>query len=293
MLKAELTEIEVCDLVVFAHHGVWPEEKTLGQKFILTLSVLADLEDAIAGDDYTQAVCYGELCRIAEDVTKARALDLIETLAARIGEEVLAQCPRVQQVRVTVAKPSAPLAYALSTVKVSVTRKRVHSFGLGLGGNLGEVEGTLRLALERLARVPGLEIDAVSSFYDSAPWGVEDQPPFVNCAALGRTTLSPEALLNVCKDTEDALGRAPNRRWGERLVDVDVLFYGDTNCNTPTLTLPHRHLFERAFVLEPLVELAPDLQLQGHSVREALQALSRTPGDVVRRSPCQQGTGRG
>ncbi|QDH15010.1 dihydroneopterin aldolase [Oecophyllibacter saccharovorans] len=322
MFEEALTAIEVRELVVFARHGVWPEEKRLGQKFILSLTAQADLRQAIAQDDYTQAVCYATLCRIAEEAAQGGPFNLIETLASRIADEVLAQCLPVREVRVTVAKPGAPLPHALETVQVSLTRQRTVPFALGLGGNMASegarVEDTLRLALERLARTPGIEIDAVSSLYDSAPWGVTDQPPFVNAAALGRTTLSAEQLLGVLKETEEVLGRGVSRRWGRRCVDLDLLFYGAPAhmvvTDHPALTLPHPQLFNRAFVLAPLLELAPDLALDGRSLRAALEVLpaaerkgvvrrsegalqdegqERSWNDFARRFACHRGAGKG
>lgn len=293
MLTPLLTQIDVCDLVVFGRHGVLPEENKLGQKFLISLSVQADLSSAMDNDDYTQAVCYAELCTLVEDIAadapSKTPFKLIETLAARIADAVLTRCPRVEEARVTVAKPSAPLPQALATVKVTVTRKRLYRFGIGLGANLGAREAVLEAALDRLACVEGVEIQQVSSFYDSAPWGVEDQPPFVNMAALGVTRLTPHALLNACKETERALGRVPGRRWGERAVDVDILFYGTAEENNEktlksrALTLPHPQLFARAFVLEPLVELDPALVISGRRAADALASLARSPGDVMRR----------
>lgn len=289
MIIPSLTHVRVHDLCLFGHHGVHEEENRLGQRFYVSLEVRADLSAAIAGDDYTQAVCYGQLCQSAERVFQAGPCRLIETLAGRIGTAVLADCPAVQDVSVTVRKPSAPVPHAVEDVSVTVTQQREYRVGFSLGANLGEREAVLRAAVEALGHQPGLEIEAVSSFYDSAPWGVEDQPPFVNIAALGRTVLPPQAVLGLCKEIERSLGRVPGRRWGERAVDVDLLFHGDGTVCHPLLTLPHRHLFDRAFVLEPLAELEPELEIAGRSVKEALAGLDRIAGDVIRRRPGQGG----
>ncbi|MCX5616065.1 2-amino-4-hydroxy-6-hydroxymethyldihydropteridine diphosphokinase [Bombella sp. TMW 2.2559] len=289
MITPALTRVRVHDLCLFGHHGVHEEEKRLGQRFYVSLEVQADLSAAIAGDDYTQAVCYGQLCQSAERVFQAEPCRLIETLAGRICAAVLVDCPAVEDVSVTVRKPSAPVPHVVEDVSVTVTQRREHRVGFSLGANLGEREAVLRAAVEALGHQPGLEIDAVSSLYDSAPWGVEDQPPFVNIAALGRTTLSPQAVLGLCKEIERLLGRVPGRRWGERAVDIDLLFHGATVVKHPLLALPHPHLFERAFVLEPLAELDSELEIAGRSVTEALAGLDRIAGDVTRRRPGQGG----
>lgn len=289
MITPALTRVRVHDFCLFGHHGVHEEETRLGQRFYISLEVQADLSTAIAGDDYTQAVCYGQLCQSAERVFQAEPCKLIETLAGRICAAVLADCPAVEDVSVTVRKPSAPVPHVVEDVSVTVARRREHRVGFSLGANLGEREAVLRAAVEALGHQAGLEIDAVSSFYDSAPWGVEDQPPFVNIAALGRTTLSPQAVLGLCKEIEQRLGRVPGRRWGERAVDIDLLFHSKGAVDHPLLKLPHAHLFDRAFVLEPLAELEPGLEIAGRSVTEALAELDRVAGDVTRRKPVQGG----
>ena len=105
----------------------------------------------------------------------------------------------------------------------------------------------------------GIELAAVSRFYRTAPWGKIDQDWFVNACALGRTRLEPEALLERIKALEVELGRAPAERWGPRVIDIDLIAYGDVTLKTERLTLPHPELFNRAFVLVPLAEIAPDL----------------------------------
>jgi 2-amino-4-hydroxy-6-hydroxymethyldihydropteridine diphosphokinase len=130
---------------------------------------------------------------------------------------------------------------------------------IGLGSNLGPREEHLRGALERIARLPGTRVVSVSSVIETAPWGVADQPAFLNAAAELRTELEPEALLDAVKGIEAELGRAPTYRWGPRLIDVDLLLYGDRVVRTERLTLPHPYLLERPFVREPLREIAPEV----------------------------------
>lgn len=140
--------------------------------------------------------------------------------------------------------------------------------GLGLGANLGDPSASLRRALA-LLRGAGLKIEAVSSLYATAPWGVTDQPDFVNACALARTGLAPLALLDLLKETEQAMGRRETLRWGPRVIDIDLLFYDDVAWRDARLTLPHPGLFERAFVLLPLAEVAPGLSLPGRGTVEA------------------------
>ena len=127
---------------------------------------------------------------------------------------------------------------------------------LGLGSNLGDREANLRRAIELLRRTIALE--TTSSLYDTEPWGYEEQPPFLNCAFAGRTPLSPEDLLRQVKDVEKIVGRQPTFTNGPRVIDVDILFYGQHVINEPGLEIPHPRLADRAFVLVPLAEIAGD-----------------------------------
>jgi 2-amino-4-hydroxy-6-hydroxymethyldihydropteridine diphosphokinase len=137
---------------------------------------------------------------------------------------------------------------------------------LGLGGNQGDPAARLAEALRRLDRIPGIRVTAVSSAYATAPVGPQDQPEFLNAVAAVRTTLGPGALLAACLRVEAALGRVRAERWGPRTIDIDLLIYGDTSCTEPGLTLPHPRLTERAFVLQPLAELAPEEQVAGRTI---------------------------
>jgi len=153
--------------------------------------------------------------------------------------------------------------------------------GLALGSNIGDKAANIARALQVLEAGGALTVTACSSLYRTAPWGVEDQDWFVNACALAETSLSPEALLDLCKSVEAALGREKTVRWGPRLIDVDILFYGDERVETPDLTIPHKDLFNRAFVLVPLADIAADRVIAGRTVAEALAGLKRESCDVI------------
>jgi 2-amino-4-hydroxy-6-hydroxymethyldihydropteridine diphosphokinase len=145
--------------------------------------------------------------------------------------------------------------------------------GFGLGSNIGDKPDNIRKALKLLEDLGVARLTAVSRIYRTPPWGVLDQGDFANACAIGETRLSPYELLAAVKKIEADMGREPTRRWGPRLIDVDILFLGDHTLDDPELTLPHKELFGRGFVLLPLAEIAPDLVLDGVPVAEALEGV--------------------
>ena len=125
---------------------------------------------------------------------------------------------------------------------------------LGLGTNLGDRRENLRRAVIGLAE--RVDIKAVAPLYETEPWGVTEQPPFLNTCVAAETSLPAQDLLRFIKDLERELGRGPSVRWGPRLIDIDILFYGDQILHGPELHVPHPGIAERAFVLAPLANLA-------------------------------------
>jgi 2-amino-4-hydroxy-6-hydroxymethyldihydropteridine diphosphokinase len=144
---------------------------------------------------------------------------------------------------------------------------------IALGGNVGDVRSTFERAVAMLCDGTKVRLAARSSDYRTPPWGVTEQPPFLNAVIAVATSLPPHGLLALGQACERALGRerATEQRWGPRAIDLDLLAYDDLVLNDPDLTLPHPHLFERAFVLVPLAEIAPDRVIAGIRVREALE----------------------
>lgn len=154
--------------------------------------------------------------------------------------------------------------------------------GLGLGSNIGDAPANIARALALIEQRGLARLSAISRVYRTAPWGKLDQADFANACALGLTQLSPRDLLAGLKAIEADMGREAGERWGPRLIDVDILFYGDAQLDEPGLVIPHPRLFERAFVLVPLAEIAPDRVIAGRRVRDALAEVST---DGIERLP--------
>jgi 2-amino-4-hydroxy-6-hydroxymethyldihydropteridine diphosphokinase len=152
---------------------------------------------------------------------------------------------------------------------------------LALGGNVGDSRALLDRAVSMLCERGDIRLTGRSSDYQTPPWGVTDQPSFINLCIAVETALTPHELLARAQEVERALGRdrAHEQRWGPRTVDIDLIVYDDLTFDEPDLTLPHPRLFERAFVLVPLAEIAPDLVFGDRSVADAAAGLG--PSGIV------------
>jgi 2-amino-4-hydroxy-6-hydroxymethyldihydropteridine diphosphokinase len=155
---------------------------------------------------------------------------------------------------------------------------------IALGGNLGDVRATFEKAIANICGMTQGVLLARSSDYATPPWGEEEQARFINACIEIETSLDPHALLFTLHKIEKKLGRdrAHEKRWGPRTLDLDLIAYDDVKVDKPELTLPHPRLFERAFVLVPLAEIAPDRVIAGRSIKAALAGLST---DGIERLP--------
>ena len=169
-----------------------------------------------------------------------------------------------------------------ASIQEELVSEQCHSVYIGLGSNLGDRQANIARALSIIGT--RVEIEQVSSYYETLPAYVQDQPNFFNVVAHGSTALAPQALLDFLKATEQNMGRLPSERYGPRLIDLDILFYDDLVRQTLTLTIPHARLAERRFVLVPLNELSPNLihPVYQTTVHELLERAPDTFGDIIR-----------
>jgi 2-amino-4-hydroxy-6-hydroxymethyldihydropteridine diphosphokinase len=152
---------------------------------------------------------------------------------------------------------------------------------LGLGGNLGDPQKAMASALQAIDADPRNDVVAVSSVYRTPPWGKTDQPDFLNAVASVETGLSPRELLDLCLEAEKGLKRVRAERWGPRTIDIDLLLFDDWTIGEPGLEVPHPRMTQRAFVLLPLAEIAPELKIGAKTVAQFLATLDTKGIDRV------------
>ncbi|MEX0346499.1 MAG: 2-amino-4-hydroxy-6-hydroxymethyldihydropteridine diphosphokinase [Rhizobiaceae bacterium] len=154
-----------------------------------------------------------------------------------------------------------------------LTESSAERIFVGLGGNIGDPRRAMASAISTLVRDADIEMIAVSSLYSTPPWGISEQPDFLNAVVELKTTLEPRQLLDKCLEVERSLKRERKERWGPRIIDLDIIAYGRREVRENDLQLPHPRLAERAFVLVPLAEIAPEFVIGGNAVHELLDVV--------------------
>lgn len=245
-------------LELFAFHGVFEEEKRLGQKFILSLEIDLDLKSAAKTGDLSKSVHYGELCEKIEEEFKRESYDLIETAALNIADFILDEYKMINSVKVFLKKPWAPIKKHLDTVEIMIERKR-HKAYIGLGSNIGNKENYLKEAINRMCTEKNVEIKKQSSFIVTKPWGYLEQEDFLNAVVEIETILEVEELMDLLLEIELEFSRRREIKWGPRTIDLDILMYDELISSNEKVILPHPRMQEREFVLKPLNEIAPYL----------------------------------
>ncbi|MDO4942183.1 MAG: 2-amino-4-hydroxy-6-hydroxymethyldihydropteridine diphosphokinase [Lachnospiraceae bacterium] len=250
--------IRIRDLEVYANHGVFKEENTLGQKFLFSFEMEVDMKRAGVSDNLDDSVNYGEVCRKVHDFAKANTYRLLEALAESVSRMLLMEFPQIISLKTEIKKPWAPVGLPLDTVSVEIMRSR-HQVYLSIGSNMGNKEAYLKNAIQELDEHPMIHVRQVSDFLVTEPYGGVEQDDFLNGCVELETVLYPEELLDALHEIEQHAGRTREIHWGPRTLDLDILFYDDLIMDTENLTIPHREIPLRDFVLSPLSEIAPDL----------------------------------
>lgn len=270
-----LDEIRIEDLEVFAKHGVFPEENVLGQKFLVSAVLYTDTRRAGRTDDLTASIHYGEVCAFIDRYLREHTFKLLERAAESLAEELLLNTQNLRKVRIEIKKPWAPVGLPLKTVSVSIEREW-HDVIIALGSNMGDREGYLNGAVEKLNAVRGCRVKKVSDFIETPPYGVTDQADFLNGCLEMETLMYPHELLDELHRIEKEAGRERIIRWGPRTLDLDIIFYDDMILQDDDLCIPHVEMHKREFVLKPLCGIAPYKRhpVTGKTVKEMLDEVN-------------------
>ena len=273
-MQKKFDEIRIEDLEVFANHGVFPEENTLGQKFVVSAVLFTDTRMAGKTDDLTASIHYGEVSAFITEFLQKNTYQLLERAAEELAEALLLEWDRIEKISIEIKKPWAPILLPLDTVSVSITRGWETAY-LSIGSNMGDRKAYLEAAIEELKKVETIREIKVSEIIETEPYGYTDQDKFLNAAIGFETLLTPDALLSVCHEIEKKGKRERKIHWGPRTIDLDILLYGDCVMHTETLTIPHSEMNKRQIVLEPLSEIAPYVKhpVLGKSVSMLLEDL--------------------
>lgn len=249
-------EIHIDKLVVFANHGVFPEETKLGQKFLLSMTLYVDTRPAGKSDDLCQSINYGEASAFAAEFTRTHTRKLIEAAAEDLAQAMLQRYELLKGITLKIEKPWAPVGLALDSVSVTITRFW-HRAYIAMGSNMGDKRAYLEEAVRAMDSIPGCKVGKVSSFLVTAPYGGVEQDDFLNGCLELHTVLAPQELLDRLGEIEQAAHRERLIHWGPRTLDLDILMYDDLVMETETLVIPHVEMHLRDFVLRPLAEIAP------------------------------------
>ena len=223
-MKAD--KIKIQNLEVFANHGIFPEENVLGQKFVVSAVLYTDTRKAGQTDELTASIHYGEVSAFIDRYRKEHTFQLLEKVAESLAEELLLQTKGLQKIRLEIKKPWAPVGLPLETVSVEIEREW-HTAYIALGSNMGDSRSILEAAVQALDEMKNTKVEKVSTFITTPPYGVTDQPDFLNGCLKLSTLLYPEELLKELNRIEKEAGRERIIHWGPRTLDLDIIFYDD------------------------------------------------------------------
>lgn len=251
-----MDKIIIKDLELYAFHGVNEEEKRLGQRFLISIEARLDLQPAGKTDDLTKTINYALLCHEIEKEFTREKHDLIESIAEDLCSFVLIKHPNIASIKLMVKKPWAPIGKSLDYAAVEIERSW-HLAYIGFGSNMGDKKENINQAIALIQSNPTTIVTKVSKLYETDPVGYLDQDLFINGVIELKTLLSPKALIEFLLGIEQELKRERIIKNGPRTIDLDVLLYDDCITSYEEIIVPHPRMHERAFVLEPLCDLAP------------------------------------
>ena len=252
-----MDKIYIRDLEFIGYHGVFEEEKKLGQKFYVSLELITNLRDAGLNDDILKTTHYGEVAKTVEKVFFSKKYDLIETLAEDIAREILLNFNLISKLKLEIKKPWAPVGIPLDNVAVEINRKWAEAY-ISLGSNMGNKKENLEKAISELSQVKDTFVTKKSEIIETEPFGYKEQDDFLNACVGIKTLLPARELLKELLAIEKRMGRERKIKWGPRIIDLDIIFYGKEVIEEDDLIVPHPYMEYREFVLKPLEEIIPN-----------------------------------
>jgi len=271
--------ILIKDLNLFGYHGVKESEKKDGQNFCFNIEILINKGSFLNDDDIDNTVNYSEVIKLIKRINSSERFNLLETFSQTIAEDIMKISPLVEKVMVRIEKTSPPIKENLESVGVEyvLDRKREEKdksknkkvdVYLSLGSNVGDRENNLRKAVDLISSNPNINVVKVSSIYETEPMYLKDQNSFYNVVLQAHTgiELGPFEMMGFLKGIEFGFGRKKDIKYGPRIIDIDLLYYGEMVIESDFLTLPHPRIEERKFVLAPLSEIAPELKIKSRNI---------------------------
>ena len=238
--------IKIENLKVFAHHGVFEEEKENGQNFYVNARLVSNLKKAGMSDELTDSTHYGEVCLQIQKSLTSKSFDLIECAAEKTIEDILKGFPLIKEVTLELRKPHAPIPMEFESVSVEITRGW-HKIYIAFGSNLGDKETYIHNAIQELKHNSLFREVEVSDFFYSSPYGGVEQDDFVNGVLQAETILEPYELLDYLHELEKKAERVRKQHWGPRTLDLDILFYDNLVLDEKELQIPHKDMKNRDF----------------------------------------------
>jgi len=263
-------KMEVTGIEIWAHHGVFEHERRDGQRFVIDVAWWLDTTLPARTDNLESTVDYGEVAQLIVAEAQSSPVDLIETLARRLQQALLARFP-MDCVQITVHKPQAPIGVEFADVCLTSRaerEKQQRQVVFSLGSNIEPRLDYLQFALSGLASTPGIDRVRVSGVYETQPQSEVPQSDFLNAVLVAQSALPAEELLHRALAIESLAHRTRLSVHGPRTLDIDLISVGDEVWESPDLILPHPRARNRAFVLIPWLGLDAHARLGVHSVAD-------------------------
>ena len=290
-------KIIIKNLNLFGYHGVRESEKKDGQNFRFNIEILLNGSSFLDTDNLEDTLNYSQVIKLIIDINSSRRCNLLETLSKIIADSIMEMSSLIEKVSVKIEKTSPPIKGNLESVGVEyvLNRKKmegreedkfesnkiessdIKSSGadvyMSLGSNIGNRENNLRKAVDLISSNPNINMLKVSSIYETEPMYFKDQNYFYNIVLHARVCgeLTPFEMIGFLKSIEFGFGRKNDMKYGPRIIDIDLLYYGETIIESDFLTLPHHGIEKRRFVLVPLSEVAPELKIKGENIKEFIK----------------------